>query len=710
MSLFITLQPFRHRFAIKKCALCSKDFNVKAIVKQKSLVNREVSWLFFNHRVLQEASNPNVPLLERLRFLGIYSNNLDEFFRVRVAALHRVSEVNAVVYPTKENPAIVLKQIAKMTAALQPEFDSVYGGIVESLKQQQVFIVTETELDETQKAFVNNYYRKSLADTVTPMMISRMIQLPALADSQIYLGVRLSNEGNSKKKEFAVIEIPTADYPRFLELPETAGKKFFILLDDVMRLCLPSIFSSLPYDRFDAYTFKITRDAEMDSESELGESLIDKVAKGVKSRRWGDPVRFVYDEAMSSDLKKMILGRLGFKKTDTLVAGGRYHNFRDFMKFPSVGIPGFLYEPWKPVSNKSLASAASMIKVIEQEDHFLHYPYFSFSQYVQLLREAAIDPQVRSIKITLYRVANNSKVTRALINAARNGKQVTAVVELRARFDEEHNIKWATRMQEAGVRVVFGVEELKIHSKLTLIQKKNGKGIAALSTGNFHEGNAAVYTDFTLFTAHKKIVAEVDDIFDYIEHPFQKQKFKHLLVSPQEMRGKLDLLIQNEIKNAKKNLPAYIYCKLNHVSDPELTHRLYAAANAGVQVKLVVRGMCSLVPDQPKLHRNMEVVSIVDRFLEHSRIMIFCNNLDEKYYISSADWMARNLDQRIEAAIPVYSPKIQKELATIFEYAFRDNVKARIVDGSGANRIKTDEQPEFRSQYELYKYYSEHNY
>ena len=380
------------------------------------------------------------------------------------------------------------------------------------------------------------------------------------------------------------------------------------------------------------------------------------------------------------------------------------------MKFPSVGIPGFVYEPMKPVLNKSLAAATSMIKVIEQEDHFLHYPYFSFSQYVQLLREAAIDPQVRTIKITLYRVANNSKVTRALINAARNGKQVTAVVELRARFDEEHNIKWATRMQEAGVRVVFGVEELKIHSKLTLIQKKNGKGIAALSTGNFHEGNAAIYTDFTLFTAHSKIVAEVDDIFDYIEHPFQKQKFRHLLVSPQEMRGKLEMLIQNEIKNAKKNFPAYIYCKLNHVSDPELTHRLYAAANAGVKVKLVVRGMCSLVSDQPKLHQNMEVISIVDRFLEHSRIMIFCNNLDEKYYISSADWMARNLDQRIEASIPVYSPKIQKELATIFEYAFKDNVKARIVDGSGENRIRTDDKPEFRSQYELYKYYSEHNY
>lgn len=683
---------------------------MKVSIKQKNLVNREVSWLYFNHRVLQEAANPTVPLLERLRFLGIYSNNLDEFFRVRVAALHRMLEVNAEVFPTKEKPEAVLKKIAKMTASLQPQFESTYNDIVEGLQKERIFIVNEKQLSGEQKRFVDAYYQKYLADSITPLMVSRILQLPMLSDSLIYLAVKLSYGDTAKKKEYALVEIPTNDFSRFLELPETEEGKFFILLDDVMRHCLPSVFRSLPYNQFEAYTFKITRDSEMDSESELGESLMDKVVKGLKSRKSGDPVRFVYDEAMPADLKKITLGRLGFKKSDTLAAGGRYHNFRDFMKFPSVGNTKFLYDTLPPVLNKSLANASSMIKVIEHEDHFLHYPYFSFSQYVQLLREAAIDPQVRTIKITLYRVANNSKVTRALINAARNGKQVMAVVELRARFDEEHNIKWATRMQEAGIRVVFGVEELKIHSKLTLIQKKNGKGIVALSTGNFHEGNAAAYTDFTLFTAHSKIVSEVDDIFDYIEHPFQKQKFRHLLVSPQEMRGKLEMLIQNEIKNVRKNLPAYIHCKLNHVTDPEIIHRLYAAANAGVKVKLVVRGMCSLVPDQPKLHQNMEVISIVDRFLEHSRIMIFCNNLDEKYFISSADWMARNLDQRIEASIPIYSPKIQKELSVIFDYAFRDNVKARIVDGNGENRIKTDGQPEFRSQYELYKYYSEQNY
>jgi polyphosphate kinase len=678
---------------------------VKKSAKQE-FVNREVSWLYFNHRVLQEAADPGVPLLERLRFLGIYSNNLDEFFRVRVATLTRMSEIRTVVYPTNEDPKTVLKKIAKMTASLQPKFEAVYNDIVDALAKVHIFIVNETRLNAQQKTFVDDYYHNQLADTITPLMISRMLHMPALSDSQIYLAVKLSHSNNPKKKEIALIEIPTNDFSRFLELPRSGEKRYFILLDDVIRLCLPSVFKSLSYDTFEAYTFKITRDAEMDNESELGDGLMDKVAKGVKSRRLGSPVRFVYDEGMPGEIKKVLLGRLNFKKSDNLVAGGRYHNFRDFINFPFIDLPGIAYPSLKPLTNSQLSAAPSMMGVIEQEDQFLHYPYFSFSHYVRLLREAAIDPRVRSIKITLYRVASNSKVTRALINAARNGKQVTAVVELRARFDEEHNIKWATRMQEAGIRVVFGVEELKIHSKLTLIQKKNGKGIAVLSTGNFHEGNASVYTDFALFTAHPKIFAEVDDIFDYIEHPFQKQKFKHLLVSPQEMRGKLDSLILNEIKNARRNLPAYIYCKINHVSDSEIIHRLYAAANAGVKVKLVVRGMCSLMPLQPKLHGNMEVISIVDRFLEHSRILIFCNNTDEKYFISSADWMTRNFDQRIEAAIPVYSPKIQKELFTIFDYAFRDNVKARVVDGSGENRIQTISQLPFRSQYELYDYYA----
>jgi polyphosphate kinase len=612
------------------------------------------------------------------------------------------------IFPTNEKPEAILKKITKMTAALQPKFEAVYNEVVEGLRKEQIYIVNEQELTDSQKIFVEEYYYKYLVDSITPWMISRMETIPTLTDARIHLAVRLSDENSNKKKEFALIEIPTTDFSRFLTLPETSEGKFIILLDDVIRLCLPHIFRSLSYTTFEAYTFKITRDAEMENEeSELGESLLEKVTKGVRSRRLGSPVRLVYDGEMPADLKRFIMNKLGFKKTDSLISGGRYHNFKDFMNFPTLGDKSLVYEPFVPLKNKGLDSASSMMKAIDVRDRFLHYPYFGFSQYVRLLREAAIDPDVKSIKITLYRVANNSKVTRALINAARNGKQVTAVVELLARFDEEHNIKWATRMQEAGIHVIFGVEGLKIHSKLTLIHRKNGKGVAALSTGNFHEGNAAVYTDFTLFTANKKILTEVDAVFSFIEQPFQKPRFNHLLVSPQEMRRKLNNLIQNETNNAKKKLPAYIYCKINHVSDPDIIHRLYAAAQAGVQVKMIVRGMCSLMPDQAKLHGNMEIVSIVDRFLEHSRIFIFGNNLNEKYYISSADWMTRNLDHRIEVAIPIYDEKIQAELNKIVSFAFKDNVKARIVDASGENRIQRNEAAPFRSQYKLYENYKE---
>ena len=669
-------------------------------------INREISWLYFNDRVLQESANPKVPLIERFKFLGIFSNNLDEFFRVRVATLQRMSEMKINPVLNKDKPEVILKKISKMTSSLQAVMESNFQQIKEQLKAEKIFIIEESELNDEQKAFVTSYYDKHLEDAITPVMLSGSGKtFPEMQDARIYFFVKLKNSLKPADKKYALIEMPGTEYSRFLVLPRVDDNKYVIFLDDVIRLCMPQLFKSLPYDTFEVYTIKITRDSEMEIEAELGEGIVDKVSKGIKSRRYGSPLRFIYDSSMSDDMKKYLLKKINFKKSGTIIPGGRYHNFKDFMDFPTMGRSDLVYQKTTGIENETIKAADSVIKAIEKQDLFLHYPYYSFSQYVQLLREAAIDPDVKSIKITLYRMAHRSKVAKALIFAARNGKQVTAVIELRARFDEEHNIQWAQRMEEAGVQITFGVEGLKIHSKLTLIKKKNGKRIAAVSTGNFHEGNAAVYTDFTLFTANPGITAELEKVFDFIHQPFQMTHYLHLLVSPQEMRKKLNQLIHNEIINAKKGLPAYILCKINHITDNKLIEKLYDAAQAGVKIRMVVRGQLSMVTSQPRLKGNIEIVGIVDKFLEHSRIIIFCNNNQEKYYISSADWMTRNLDQRIEVAIPVYDKAIQQELKTIVEFGLKDNVQARICDGSGENRIKTNDEPVFRSQYELMEHY-----
>ncbi|MHB9054580.1 MAG: RNA degradosome polyphosphate kinase [Paludibacteraceae bacterium] len=675
--------------------------------KSKSLfINREISWLYFNDRVLQESGNPKVPLIERLKFLGIFSNNLDEFFRVRVATLQRMSEMRISTIQYKDKPEVILKKISKMTSSLQTLMEDNFQQIKEQLKAEKIFLVDETELSDDQKAFVIDYYDKYLEDAITPIMLSGSGKtFPEMQDARIYFFVKLKNSFKPADKKYALIELPGSEYSRFLVLPEVNGNKYVIFLDDVIRLSLPQLFKSLSYNTFEVYTTKITRDSEMEIEAELGEGIMDKVSKGIKSRRYGSPLRLIYDSRMPEDMKKYLLKKINFKKSGTIIPGGKYHNFKDFTGFPTMDRRDLIYSKTPGIENETIKSAESVIKAIEKQDLFLHYPYYSFSQYVQLLRESAIDPDVKSIKITLYRMAHRSKVAKALIFAARNGKQVTAVVELRARFDEEHNIQWAQRMEEAGVNITFGVEGLKIHSKLTLIKKKNGKRIAAVSTGNFHEGNAAVYTDFTLFTADASLTAEVERVFDFINQPFQTTQYSHLLVSPQEMRKKLNQLIQNEIANAKRGLPAYILCKINHITDFKIIEKLYDAAEAGVKIKMVVRGQLSMVATQPKLHGNIEVVGIVDKFLEHSRIFIFCNNKLEKYYISSADWMTRNLDQRIEVALPIYDKTIQQELKTIVEYGLKDNLQARICDGTGENKIRTDNNPPFRSQKELMEHY-----
>jgi polyphosphate kinase len=680
------------------------------MVKKKDYISREVSWLSFNERVLQEAADSKVPLFERLKFLGIFSNNLDEFFRVRVATQLRLMQLDKGYKQFGfEKPKKIIEKIQRIVQNLRGRFDEIFNQIVEELKVQGIFIINETQLSEEHAAFIRHFFKRKIADSIAPIMISKIAKFPELTDKNIYLAVKLSKKLIPEAHEYALIEIPTHDCSRFIELPETEGKKYIILLDDVIRFCLNQIFSILPYDTFEAYTIKITRDAELDVDNDIVESLLEKISKGVKNRIKGQPVRFVYDSKIAPDLLKFITDKMDLDEEDNLMPGGRYHNFKDFMGFPTIGRSDLVNEPMVPVPIPHLEEATSILAVIKQKDFSLHYPYQSFAYYVQMLREAAIDPQVTSIKITLYRVATESKVVRALMNAAQNGKSVTAVVELLARFDEGANIYWSKRMEEAGVKVIFGVYGLKVHSKKTLITRmENGVPVnyATLSTGNFHEGNANLYTDFNIFTANKGITSEVEKVFMFLEFNFRTFNYKHLLVAPNNMRRKLYLLIDTEIANARKKLPAYIYCKINNVVDQDVIRKLYQASKAGVIIKLMIRGICSLVPGVPDQSENIEVVSVVDKLLEHSRFFIFCNNKQEKYFISSADWMTRNLDHRVEVAAPIYDPDIQKELKEIFLAGFNDNVKARIINVKQDNtfKVETKKKP-YRSQIELHNYY-----
>ena len=678
--------------------------------KKKELVNRELSWLSFNDRVLQEAADETVPLVERLKFLGIFSNNMDEFFRIRVATLRRLMDFEKGAKKLiGEKPRKILDKIQQYVLCEQNKFDVIYEKIQKKLAKENINIINEKELCSVHSAFIRNLFKEEISTLLSPIMLTSISKFPELTDRSIYLAVKLTKKIIPGKSEYALIEVPTSQFSRFIVLPEIDNKKSIILLEDAIRFCLDEVFSIFPYDTFESWIIKITRDAELDVDNDISESLLEKISKGVKNRRKGEPVRFVYDSKIAPDLLKYFIKKLELDNEDTLIPGGRYHNFKDFMGFPNLGNPKLVYEPMPAVRKPELENTKSIISVIAKKDFLLHHPYHSFAYYIKMLREAAIDPKVKSIKITIYRVASESKVVHALINAAQNGKKVTAVVELRARFDEKSNINWSRQMEEAGINVIFGVPGLKVHGKMTLITCIDGKSTAnyaVVSTGNFHEGNASLYTDINLFTADKRITSEVDKVFTFLEFNYRTFSYKHLLVSPANMRRKLNTLIDNEIRNAKKKLPAYMLCKINNLVDEEMIRKLYQASNAGVKIQLVARGICSLVPGIPGQSENIEVISVVDRLLEHSRIFIFCNNGQERYFISSADWMTRNLDYRIEVATPVYDENNKKELKRIIEAALKDNVKARIINPKQDNNFKRiNPKKLYRSQMELYNYY-----
>ncbi len=678
--------------------------------KQKKILNRELSWLSFNERVLQEAQDKNTPLIERMRFLGIFSNNLDEFFKVRVATIKRMIDVQEGSKSVEgEHPKRIMNKIQKKVIKLQNKFEYTYQNILYELEEHNVFLINEMELNPDQATFVKNYFRNNVQPILTPIMLHNVTEFPNLKDKSIYLATKLTSSEPERRTEYALIEIPQ-NIPRFIVLPHESERRFLIILEDIIRFCLDDVFALFNFDRFDAWTIKLTRDAELDMDNDLSKSILEKISKSVYGRRKGQPVRFVFDNAIAKDLMDYIINHMDLDNDDNLIPGSRYHNFKDFMKFPNLGSPELEYKKQIPLGHKDLHYHKSIINVIANKDLMLHVPYQSFDIFVNLLREASIDPQVREIRITIYRVARNSKVMNALINAAKNGKKVTVIVELQARFDEESNIFWSQLLQEEGAKVLFGITGLKVHSKLLLIVRQEGSKLVnycSIGTGNFHEGNASVYSDLFLLTSDRRLCNEVYKVFEFFENPYKNFIYRYLLVSPLYHRRRLYSLIEREIKNQKAGKDAYIILKLNNLVDKEIIKKLYQANKAGVEIKLIVRGICCLIPGVPGLSENIQAVSIVDKYLEHARIMLFCNDNDEDMYITSADWMPRNLDRRVEVATPVFDPEIKQELKKILTIQLHDNVKARILNDVQSNPYRKPEEgePPIRSQFELYKFY-----
>jgi polyphosphate kinase len=671
-------------------------------MRKPRTIIRDISWLSFNHRVLQEAADDTVPLKERIRFLGIFSNNLDEFFRVRVATLHRMIEVGKKGNMHLEvQPELILEEIQDIVLEQQKEFESTWNNIFKELKKEKIFLINETQLNREQKKFIVNYFDEEIRSNVVPLMIESIHTFPVLSDKSIYLACKLSKKNKSIPQRFALVSVPARRLSRFIILPSKQGEHHIILLEDIIRYCLPYIFSFFGYDTFSSHIIKVTRDAEIDIDSDIATSLIQKIEKGLKNRKKGKTVRFVFDKDIDPSLLTYLVKRLGLTEKDNLIPGGRIHNFKDFINFPDAVFQQ--KNPRKrPFVHPLLKNFATVTDVVLKKDVLLNFPYHSFDSVIDLLREAAIDPEVTHIKITCYRLAPRSKVVNALTNAVRNGKQVTAVIELRARFDEEANLEWKEELEEAGVKVLLGVPNMKVHAKLCLIKKvvnRQTTHYGFVSTGNLNESTAKIYGDHCLLTSDRNIMADVNRIFHYLEQPKTRIKFlracKTLLVSPVSMRRQILALTDKEIKTARLGKPAAITLKLNSLSDVMLITKLYDAARAGVEIKMVIRGICCMLTENGKFKAPVQAISIVDEYLEHARVMIFHNGGKEKTFISSADWMVRNIDHRIEAACPIIEKDIQQS----------DNIKARLLDNELSNQyINPRNTKKVRSQVEVYNY------
>lgn len=679
-------------------------------MNKSNFVNRELSWLQFNERVMQEAQDESVPLIQRLRFLGIFSNNLDEFFKVRVASLSRLVELGS--KPAKRlagdlTPMELMTEISEKVIILQESFFKVYDSLLEELSKQGIKVINETQLNENQIAFLRDYFLETVSPQIVPISLYKSRgKLPLLTDDIIYLAVEMVKKN---KSTYSILELPVSKtIPRFIVLPSPEGETHIVFLDDVIRLNLDEIYFMFDFDSIRAFTFKFTRDAEMTLDDDISKSSLEKMEEGLEARSKGRPVRFVYDRDMPEDLLKLLLRKLGLKLGDNINSSGRYHQMRDLMKFPRIA-KDLEYTIPKEVQHHKIKPFTSIINIIRQKDVLLSFPYHSFNHLIDFLREAAIDPKVEEIYVTLYRVADRSKVINALINAVKNGKIVTVLVELLARFDEENNIHWTELLQMSGVRVINGVDGLKVHSKTILVRRREGgvlRGYTYIGTGNLNESTSKIYTDLGLLTSHQGIAEDAMMVFDFLQKNHRRFDSKHLLVSPYSMRKPFERMINREIRNAKVGKDAFIYLKLNSLVDEKMIELLYKASKAGVKIKLIVRGANGLKVGVKGLSENIEGISIVDMYLEHSRIAIFCNDSDMEVYIMSADWMVRNFDRRVEVGTPIYDTKIRRVLLDMFNVEWNDNVKARDLSSGERNLYVRNNLPPCRSQMALYDYFA----
>jgi len=676
--------------------------------QEKLYIEKELSWLSFNERVLQEAADKTNPLIERMRFLGIYSNNLDEFYKVRFADLKR----RILIGEEQGSPGLprhLLKKIQQRVMKSEQEFDGLYNELLLELARNQIFLINERQLSPNQQIWLRHYFKHDLRQHITPILINHDTDLTEfLKDDYTYLAVEIIR---GEEIRYALLEIPSDKVPRFVNLPAESPRrrKPMILLDNILRYCLDDIFKGFfDYDALNAYSMKMTRDAEYDLVTEMESSLLELMSSSLKQRLTAEPVRFVYQRDMPDAMVELLCNKLTISNYDSIVPGGRYHNFKDFIGFPDVGKSNLVNRPLPQIRHIGFDGFRNGFDAIRDRDILLYYPYHTFEHVLELLRQASFDPSVLAIKINIYRVAKHSRIMDAMMHAAYNGKKVTVVVELQARFDEEANILWAKRLTEAGVHVIFSAPGLKIHAKLFLISRKEGDEVvryAHIGTGNFNEKTARIYTDYSLLTADARITNEVRRVFNFIENPYRPVSFEHLMVSPQNSRQMLYQLIDAEIANAQQGRPCGITLKINNLVDNGLVDRLYAASGAGVKVNLLVRGMCSLIPDLPGISENIRVISIVDRYLEHDRVYIFENGGDKKVFLSSADWMTRNIDHRIEVAVAILDPRVKQRILDIIAILFSDTVKARIVDKELGNRyVPRGNRRKVRSQLAIYDY------
>lgn len=675
---------------------------------EKLYLDKELSWLSFNERVLQEAADKSVPLIERIRFLGIFSNNLDEFYKVRFADVKRRIVINNEQGGNNSAKHLLSKMQSK-ALKLNQDFDNLYNELILEMARRRIFLVNETQLDENQQRWIAQYFRNEVLPHITPLLMKDDIDvMQFLKDEYAYIAVELKKGSNSL---YALVEIPTDQLPRFVLVPEAKGKrrKTIILLDNIIRFCLHDIFSGFfEYDQLNGYAMKMTRDAEYDLSHEVEYSLLEQMSEGLSQRLSAMPVRFVYEREMPAEMLKFLCDKLKISHYDSLLPGSRYHNFKDFMGFPNLGRAYLENKPMPPMRCADFEGYANAFDAIRDKDILLYYPYHQFDHVTELVRQASFDPKVISIKINIYRVAKDSRLMNSLVDAVHNGKRVVVVVELQARFDEEANIEWSKILTEAGVQVIFGVPGMKIHSKLLLISRKEGDEFiryAHIGTGNFHEKTARVYTDFALLTADKELTNEVRNVFGYIENPFRPVKFNHLIVSPRNSRTQLYRIIDSEIANAKAGKKAQIKLKVNNLVDKGLINKLYGASAAGVKVDMIIRGMCSLVPGVEGVSDNIRIISIVDRYLEHPRVIITYNDGDPQVWISSADWMTRNIDYRIEVATPIRDTRLKKRIIDIINIQFTDTVKARLIDKEMSNNyVERGNKKKVRSQIAIYDY------